>query len=63
MGKLCADEALDMVSEELNLENWFEGKTLTVMLDDEDGATKLVKLRLVSITDKPSPADLRGEPE
>ena len=56
-------EALDMISDALRLENWFEGKTLTVMVTTEEGATKFVKLRLAGILDKPSSADLRGEPE
>lgn len=52
------DEALDAISDALKLESWFEGRTLTVMLDG-----KFVKLRLVGIKDKPSAADMRGEPE
>lgn len=62
MRRIEADEALDEISSKLTLESWFEGMTLTVMVEDE-GATSFVKLRLVSITDKPSAADLRGEPE
>ncbi len=57
------DEALDRISFSLVIENWFEGKTLTVMMDDDGGVTRFAKLRLVGIVDKPSPADLRGEPE
>ena len=52
------DEYLDMISDALSLESWFEGKTLTVMVD---GA--FVKLRLAGVTTKPSAADLRGESE
>lgn len=59
---MSPDEVLDEISRNLSLESWFEGKTLTVMVDDEAGVMKLVKLRLVGITDKPSSADLRGEP-
>lgn len=57
------DEALDLISSNLSLESWFEGKTLTVMVSDEGGTTKLIKLRLAAITDGPSSADLIGEPE
>lgn len=58
------DEALDAICSGLALTSWFEGKTLTVAVwDDEIQANKFVKLRLTRITDKPSAADLRGEPE
>lgn len=59
---MAEDEALDLISSSIALESWFEGKTLTVMVED-DGATRFVKLRLVNITEKPSAVDLRGEPE
>lgn len=55
---MSEDEYLDLISDALSLESWFEGKTLTVMVE---GA--FVKLRLAGITNKPSAADLRGEPE
>lgn len=58
------DEVLDFISDNLKLESWFEGRTLTAMVRDEiTGSDRFVKLRLTRITDKPSAADLRGEPE
>lgn len=51
------EEALDIISDALKLESWFEGKTLTIMVEGQ-----FVKLRLVSIKDSPSAADMRGEP-
>lgn len=57
------DEILDEVSDALSLENWFEGKTLTVVLRDKSGENIYAKFRLVGTTNKPSSADLRGEPE
>ena len=55
------DEVLDLISDRLGLESWFEGKTLTVMFHD-NGAQRFAKLRLTGIVAKPSAADLRGEP-
>ncbi|RYG88646.1 MAG: hypothetical protein EON59_03865 [Alphaproteobacteria bacterium] len=58
------DEALDFICLNLSLECWFEGKTLTIMVRDEiTGADKFIKLRLAAITEAPTYADLRGEPE
>jgi hypothetical protein len=57
------EELLDFISESLALENWVEGKTLTIMLKGEgDAPHQFVKLRLTGVTCKPSAADLRGEP-
>ena len=53
---------LDEISNSLKLESWFEGKTLTVIVPNEGGGRKLVKLRFVSLHDKPTAVDLRGEP-
>ncbi|UYY77761.1 hypothetical protein [Sphingomonas sp. R1] len=58
---MSEDEILDEISSSLGLESWFEGKTLTVMIDDE-GTTRFAKLRLTGVLDKPTAADLRGEP-
>lgn len=55
---MSEDEYLDAICDSLSLESWFEGKTLTVMVD---GA--FVKLCLAGVTHKPSAMDLRGEPE
>ena len=54
---------LEEISDALKLESWFEGKSLTVMVPDEDGERKLVKLRFASVLDGPTATDLRGEPE
>lgn len=54
---------LDAISDGLAFENWSEGKTLTVMVPDEIGCRKLVKLRFTAVHDEPTPTDLRGEPE
>lgn len=63
IARLSEEQVLDLIGDELKMENWCEGKTLTVVFDDEDGATRFAKLRLVGIKDKPTAADLRGEPE
>ena len=64
---MTQDEALDAVVESITggapRESWFEGATLTMMVQNEAGGTKFVKLRFVGIKDKPSTNDLRGEPE
>lgn len=60
--ELDTEATLEMIGNALSLENWREGKTLTVMFD-EDGERRFAKLRLVGVKDKPSAADLRGEPE
>ena len=59
---MTKDEALDEISSKLTLESWFEGSTLTVMVPDEEGQVRFVKLRYAGIAQKPSAADLRGEP-
>lgn len=58
---LTDDEVLDLISDKLALESWFEGKTLTVMLPDRSEGLRLAKFRLVRVTDRPTTADLRGE--
>lgn len=60
---MTEDEILDTISDSLALENWFEGKTLTVMFKGDGGDPhQFVKLRLVGVTNKPTRADLKGEP-
>lgn len=59
------DEALDLVTDRINgsalteMSAWFEGKTLTVLFKDSG---QLAKFRFAGLRDKPSYADLRGEP-
>lgn len=61
---MTADHALDFISENLKLESWFEGKTLTVMVFNEDEQRdQFIKLRFVGVTSSLTAADLRGEPE
>ena len=58
------EEALDTIVDALttgDLESWFEGKTLTVMIAESE-ELHLVMLRLAGFSTKPSRADLRGEP-
>jgi hypothetical protein len=43
----------------LKVEAWVEGQTMTVMFHD---TMQFAKFRLVSLRDKPSAADMRGEP-
>lgn len=54
----------DMISNgtEKSAESWVEGKTLTVILEEE-GERRFVKLRISRVTFKPSAADMRGTPE
>jgi len=57
------EDVLDIISDALRLESWSEGKTLTVRLGEKSEPLRLAKLRLVRVANKPSAADLRGEPE
>lgn len=58
-----AADIMERISSNLHMESWVEGKTLTVMFDGEDGERRFAKLRLTKIAEKPSAADLKGEPE
>jgi len=60
------DEALEAVADCYNgsdvygrTEAWAEGKTLSILFK---GTGQIAKLRFVKLADKPSSADLRGEP-
>lgn len=60
---MSEEEILDEISSAITgLESWFAGRTLTVMLPDDEGGDRFVKLRLCGVLSKPSAADLRGEP-
>lgn len=59
----AAEDVVEFVSDNMNVESWAEGKTLTVLLTSEDGERKFAKFRLVRVADYPSAADLRGTPE
>jgi hypothetical protein len=63
MSETDPEDILEIISDALSIESWAEGKTLTVMLTGDDGKRQFVKLRFVSVANKPSAADLRGTPE
>ncbi len=61
---LFNDSGRDELLFQKKLESWFEGKTLTVMVFNEDEQRdQFIKLRFVGVTSSLTAADLRGEPE